>query len=70
MLYPSMLRTSGDWFADFDQLQDRIALLESDLYDALQDGPLAREVGLGEDALRMRRLGVGVATRAATRYLA
>jgi len=24
MLFPSMLRTSGDWFADFDQLQDRI----------------------------------------------
>ncbi|MBV9890601.1 MAG: Hsp20/alpha crystallin family protein [Rhizobacter sp.] len=23
-MYPSMLRTAGDWFADFDQLQDRI----------------------------------------------
>jgi HSP20 family protein len=23
-MYPSMLRTPGDWFADFDQLQDRI----------------------------------------------
>jgi HSP20 family protein len=23
-MYPSMLRTSGDWFADFDQLQDRL----------------------------------------------
>ena len=24
MLYPSMLRTSGDWFADFEQLYDRM----------------------------------------------
>ena len=24
MLFPSMLRTSGDWFADFEQLQDRM----------------------------------------------
>jgi HSP20 family protein len=24
MLFPSLLRTSGDWFADFDQLQDRM----------------------------------------------
>ena len=23
-MYPSMLRTAGDWFADFEQLQDRI----------------------------------------------
>ena len=23
-MYPSMLRTSGDWFADFEQLQDRL----------------------------------------------
>jgi HSP20 family protein len=23
-MYPSMLRASGDWFADFEQLQDRI----------------------------------------------
>ena len=23
-MFPSMLRTSGDWFADFDQLQDRL----------------------------------------------
>ncbi len=23
-MYPSMMRTSGDWFADFEQLQDRI----------------------------------------------
>jgi HSP20 family protein len=23
-MYPSMLRTDGDWFADFEQLQDRI----------------------------------------------
>lgn len=23
-MYPSMLRTSGDWFADFEQLHDRI----------------------------------------------
>jgi HSP20 family protein len=28
-MYPSMLRTSGDWFADFDQLQDRIDELMS-----------------------------------------
>ena len=24
MMYPSMLRTSGDWFADFEQLYDRM----------------------------------------------
>ena len=24
MLFPSMLRTSGDWFADFEQLYDRM----------------------------------------------
>ena len=24
MLFPSLLRTSGDWFADFDQLHDRM----------------------------------------------
>jgi len=24
MLFPSMLRTSGDWFADFEQLHDRL----------------------------------------------
>ena len=24
MLFPSLLRTSGDWFADFDQLYDRM----------------------------------------------
>ena len=23
-MYPSMLRSSGDWFADFEQLQDRL----------------------------------------------
>ena len=23
-MYPSMVRTAGDWFADFEQLQDRI----------------------------------------------
>ncbi len=28
-MYPSMLRSSGDWFADFDQLQERLdALLQ------------------------------------------
>ena len=66
-MYPSMLRTSGDWFADFDQLQDRLDELfggraaTSSIRAVGRAGAFpALNVGTSSDALEIYALAPGV----------
>ena len=66
-MYPSMLRTSGDWFADFEQLQDRLDELfggraaTSSIRAVGRAGAFpALNVGTSSDALEIYALAPGV----------
>ncbi len=66
-MYPSMLRTSGDWFADFEQVQDRLDELfggraaTSSIRAVGRAGAFpALNVGTSSEALEIYALAPGV----------
>ncbi len=66
-MYPSMLRTTGDWFADFEQLQDRLDELfggrtgTSSIRAVGRAGAFpALNVGTSSDALEIYALAPGI----------
>src|SRR5664279_3136314 len=67
-MYSSLLKTPGDWFADFDQLQDRLDELlgvrssaPSSIRAVVRAGAFpALNVGTGPDAVEIYALAPGV----------
>ncbi len=69
-MYPSMMRTSGDWFADFEQLQDRLDELfggraaTSSIRAVGRAGAFpALNIGTSADALEIYAFAAGIDPR-------